>query len=140
MGECHYPTPPHPTEKAGGKEKDEKRIMKEVGYPREVVPITVCRGKVVAYSNMGQHMIFFLILVHVQFCTTKRIGTRYSGLVGSLVRQHVKMQKTIAKNQSNPCKKQHTSIDLLVLHVSFFCVDVLSLHFMVQHVGMDFLL
>ena len=108
--------------------------------PREVVPITVCRGKVVAYSNMGQHMIFFLILVHVQFCTTKRIGTRYSGFVGSLVRQHVKMKKTIAKNQSNPCKKQHTSLDLLVLHVSFFCVDVLSLHFMFQHVGMDFLL
>ena len=83
--------------------------------PREVVPITVCRGKVVAHSNMGQHIAFCLILMYLQYCMPKRIGTRLFR-VGEQFSQAACHD---AKNQSNPCKT-HCKIHLLTLNVSSF--------------------
>ena len=64
--------------------------LTQVVSPRQVVPITaLVPWFFVAHSNMG----FFLILMYVQivqYCMPKRIGTRFTGLVSSLVRQHVK--------------------------------------------------
>ena len=60
----------------------------------------------------------------MQSCMPKRIGTRFLGLVSSLVRQHVTMQK-ISQTHAKPIAK-YICWRLMFHH---FCGDVLYMHF-----------